>query len=154
MNSNSISKNSIVIAWATPVNLAQLGARLEAYAETKAAMTTFRLIARHTTLAALHNLPEEILEMIAGNVRDSIFRKKWRTWTRIGKWLSGTYSSFYAHARLKLNDSDEDGYTVEEYDAAEREAEEQQKEVKWYCHKLSNLDGSSRFAKCVQVRLN
>ena len=117
MNSNSIPKNSIIIAWATPVNLAQLGARLEAYVETKAAMTTFRLAARHSALAILHNLPEEIMEMIAGNVRDSVFRKKWRTWTRIGKCLSQAYSSFYAHAGWRLNDSDDDEYTEEDYDA-------------------------------------
>ena len=73
MNSNSIPKSSIIMAWATPVSLAQLGARVEAYVETKAAMTTFRLAVRHSTLAVLHNIPEDIMEMIAGNVGDSVF---------------------------------------------------------------------------------
>ena len=74
---------------------------------------------------------------MAGNVRDSVFHKKWRTWTRIGKCLSQAYSSFYAHASWRLNDSDDDDYTEEEYDAEERGAEEQQRDVKRYCQKLS-----------------
>lgn len=156
MGKNSIPHNAIILAWATPVNLAQLGARLEAYAEMKVAITTFRIAARHSTLAAFHDLPEEILSMIASEVREITFNRKLKYWTRVKECLSNNHCKI-AHARHVSKHytnssllSDDEVYEKFKFEAVD----EHQRCVERYCRTLSNLDGrSSRFAKCVKVRI-
>ena len=72
-------QEDIIHAWATPVSLAQLGAGLEAYAETKEVITTFRLAVKYTTMAALLSLPEEIISKIAGEVRGARYQPVMQT---------------------------------------------------------------------------
>ena len=173
MENASISKNDIIIAWATPVNLALLGARLEAYVGTKAAITTFRLAAKYTTLSAFHNLPEEIMIMIASNVRDVVFDRKMRRWMKIIRCLSGE-CGLAAHTtpdeldllrRLRRKVSEEERAGESDGHAAGRYSEqkfwvdenfrvEHQRCMRRYCQMLSNLDESSRFANCVEVRVH
>lgn len=156
MGKNSIPHNAIVLAWATPFSLAQLGAQLEAYAEMKAAITTFRIAARHSTLAAFHDLPEEILTMIASEVREITFNRKLKYWTRVKECLSNDCCKI-AHARHVSRRyakssflSDDEVYEKFKFEAAD----EHQRYVERYCQLLSNLDGrSSRFARCVKVRI-
>ena len=73
MSTQSVSPRDIIMAWATPVSVAQLGARLFAYVETKAAITTFRLVLRHISLTACRKLPEEVVSLITSKVRDIAF---------------------------------------------------------------------------------
>ena len=53
--------SKVTVAWAVPVDAATLGARLEAYAETKAATRTFRLCAKYASDSVIESLPEEII---------------------------------------------------------------------------------------------
>ena len=137
MEPRSIPRDNITIAWATPVSLAQLGARLESYAETKAAITTFRLAAREHMLATGHILlPEEIISIIASKVRDVVFEAKMEPWTKISRCLAAFIS----------DESDDESMEEVYYE------DDHQEQIREYCKKLSNLDSkSSTFAKCVQV---
>ena len=70
----------IHLAWAVAVDEAQPAARLEAYVETKAAITTFRLSVPRGVSLAMSSLPPEVLTMIADNVRDLVYQGKIRGW--------------------------------------------------------------------------
>ena len=158
MDRSSDPQAEITIAWATPVSLGQLGAQLEAYAETKAAITTFRFAAKHSEMAALFNLPEEIISMIAGRVRDAVAEHQAQKWTR----MKGCFSnncSILSHMLLAELDMElmiySHGTDYESYELAEMDAEEDHQEaLERYCKRLTNLNGSSRFAKCVRVRIH
>lgn len=147
---SSTCQDNIIIAWATPVSLAQLGARLEAYAETKVAITTFRIAVRNSAVTACHNLPEEIISMISNKVRDIASKRKTKKWTTVTKCLTNTCDSLFHVSKEDLDMMDQFGDLPDEaeYEAAEAH----QKDVIRYCKKLSNLEGSSKFAKCAQVR--
>ena len=153
----SPSQKDIMIAWATPVQVTQLGARLEAYAETKSAITTFRLAASHTMLAGHRSLPQEIVSTITSMVRDHAYKLKRKEWTKLSKCLANTCTAFshMDEARIRsmrefksfrecdcCNDEDgiPDDYMCEARDAHESEVEE-------YCHRLTKLDGFTKFAK-------
>lgn len=97
-DSSTISEDRIMIAWAMPVSLPQLGARLEAYVETKAAITTLRSAARYKS----YHLPEEIIQMIASNLQDIVFRHKMKSWIKIYKCATNTCSNIYPWV-VKLN---------------------------------------------------
>ena len=160
MSTNSDSRNDISLTWATPVNLAQLGARLTAYAETKAAITTLRLAIRDTTLFAFHSLPEEIIGMIASEVRDITFRQKMKQWVKIGKCLTNTCTtlSHLDQAQLEYLDflAEEPPSRISKKRLSDKffwesAAEEHQGDVGRYCEALSNLEGSSEVARSAQV---
>lgn len=160
MSTSSDSQNDISLTWATPVNLAQLGARLTAYAETKAAITTFRLAIRDTTLSAFHSLPEEIIGMIASEVRDITFRQEMKQWVKIGKCLTNTCTtlSHLDQAQLEYLDflAEEPPSRISKKRLADKffwesAAEEHQGDVGRYCEALSNLEGSSEVARSAQV---
>ena len=73
--------NGITVTWATPVDAAKLGARMESYVETKASVHDFKLCARHAQPGApLGRLPSEVIEMIATEVQDAAFDKHLKTW--------------------------------------------------------------------------
>lgn len=153
MGKISIPHHAIILAWATPFNLAQLCARLEAYAGMKGVMTNFRIAARHSALAAFHNLPEEILVMIANEVREILFNRKLKYWTRVKECLSNHCRLAHARnvsKRYKGSSflSDDEVYEKFNFEAAT----EHREYVEGYCQTLSNLDGrSSKFARCVKV---
>lgn len=96
------SQDDLTLAWATPVSLAQIGARLAAYAETKGAITAFRLAIRDTSLPAFHNLPEEIIGMIASEVRDVAFERKMKKWIKISRCLANTCTSMSHVSKVNL----------------------------------------------------
>lgn len=72
-----------------PVDFPDIGARLAAYAHTKATITTFRLVTKYTTQSACHDLPEEIISLIADNVREIVFTEKIARWMWISECLAG-----------------------------------------------------------------
>ncbi|KAL6712983.1 hypothetical protein ACLMJK_009379 [Lecanora helva] len=76
---------NINLAWAVPVDHAQLGARLETYVETKAAITTFRACLSHSSIPSMRNLPPEVMEMIAAALKDIAYVPKIRGWNRASK---------------------------------------------------------------------
>ena len=73
----------IDIAWALKVDHVQLGARLEAYVETKSAITTLRACLLRLSLPSNSSMPPEISEMIVDEVRDASYKR------RISKWHQG-----------------------------------------------------------------
>ena len=75
--------DEVMLAWALPVSRIQLGPRLMAYVETKAATHTLQLCAQKSNSPTLGKLPPEIVEMIASKVRDDRFR------IRIEAWITG-----------------------------------------------------------------
>ena len=152
MDQDPILQNHVNLAWATPFHLAQLGARLEAYAETKAAITTFRFAARSKFLS---KLPEEIISNIADKVRDTVVRHKMIKWTKINSCLSNTCTSSSHLRRSDVDFVDNFGSSNVYRRVSERleqgAAEQHQKDVRRYYNMLTDPNRSSKFAKCVQV---
>lgn len=73
--------NGITLSWATPFDAAELGARMEAYVETKALVLVFKLcVQRAQSEAPLGRLSPELIEMIATEVHDAAFKKKLKIW--------------------------------------------------------------------------
>lgn len=72
---------SLTVAWATPVDCVALGARLEAYVETKAAISTFRICTQQApTGTSLARLPAEVLGLVGALVQDFVFEDRQRAW--------------------------------------------------------------------------
>ena len=95
--------------------------------------------------------------MIASEVRNIVFTRKIEKWTKISECLAGTCTTL-SHTNQAdlysmhsfLSEILEDEELIKEELEAEIEhdaAEEHQKIVRRYCHILSNLNGSSKFAK-------
>ena len=135
--------SDIIVAWAIPVSLAQLGARLFAYVETKAAITTFRLVARDTTVTACHSLPEEIKSLIASKLRDIVFKHRMKEWVKIRKCLAALTVLGYS------SEFEDDELVSEQF--SESLFDEHQRDIKRYCNVLMHLESRSRLAKCVRV---
>ena len=70
----------IDIAWALEIPHAQLGARLEAYIETKPTITAFRACLRQLRLPPKAEIPPEILQMILNALRDATYEPKISMW--------------------------------------------------------------------------
>lgn len=70
------------LTWATPVEAHILGASLEAYVESKASITTFKLCAQHgkSSLAPVSTLPAELLNLVAGYIERSFFDEHISVW--------------------------------------------------------------------------
>ena len=114
-----IMEGNISLAWAIEVDQAQLGARLEAYVSTKAAITTLRsCLARYLLPPSVHiqnrNIPQEVIDLIADAVKDAVYIPKVQDWTRSQKCVQakclvldhfkpgefyGSLASDYAHPR-------------------------------------------------------
>ena len=73
----------IDIAWALEVPHAQLGARLEAYVETKSAAATLRACLPRLSLLSNFTIPPEVTEMIVDYMRDISYE------SRISEWHQG-----------------------------------------------------------------
>jgi len=70
----------ITVTWAVPLEAQLLGARLEAYVESKAAIRTFRLCIQYAHAnQALAKVPVEVVEMVVSQIQENTFdwRKKW-----------------------------------------------------------------------------
>ncbi|KAL8833474.1 MAG: hypothetical protein Q9170_004248 [Blastenia crenularia] len=145
---------TIFLTWAAEVSLAQLVSRILAYADTKAAITTFRLAARDGP--HLGNLPEEVLSMIASEVQESAFAKSMTRYVQKGKCLTddcSTLSHFspeeFASGDLGCDRCSDDSHF--EKSCWEESREIHNDTVERHRHMLQNLEGKSRFAKAVQI---
>ena len=158
MTTNSASSREVFITWAMPVSVAQLGARLFAYTETRATMTTFRLVTRNSNFTACHNLPEEVKSLIASKVRDIAFKQRMKEWVKISRCLANTCTTL-SHVpqadidslalMVSSNWAEDDEWLAEQF--APEAYEAHQKAVRRYCSHLMNLNGTSRLAKCAKV---
>lgn len=157
MSTISASPKDIILAWATPVSLSQLGARLFAYAETKAAITTFRLVTSHANIV----LPGELIDMISSKIRDNAFESTIKGWVKVGRCLANTCTTVSHVSRADLdslagmvssNWADNDEWLAGHF--AQEAAEAHEKDVMNYCRLLTSLKGKSKLAKCVKVLLH
>ncbi len=73
-------QDAVTLAWAVKVHHAQLGARLEAYVETKAAISTLRACVAHSVIPSMSSLPPELVAMIAGLFADLLYQRKIQGW--------------------------------------------------------------------------
>ena len=161
MSTDSTPPSDLIIAWAMPVNLAKLGARLAAYAETKATITTFRLVAGYKTQSTGRNLPEEIITMIAGKIRDTVFKRKIEPWVKTSRCLANTCTTlshipqaeFNSLAAIVTSNKMEDDEWLEE-EFAEEAHEAHRKKVRQYCNALTSPKNNSRIAKSIKVPNN
>ncbi len=150
MKRQNSSLDNIIIAWAIPVRLEPLAAGLQAYTETKAAITKFRLAVRNSAIVACQITPEEIISLIASIIRDEAFSRKTKKWTAVTRCLTNTCDKMSHLSRQDTNRIIRNGGTKNQL---RWEAEEKHQDcVIQYCEMLSKLGGSSKFAKCAQVR--
>ena len=73
-------QSNLNIAWGIAADGVQLGARLETYVKTKAAITTFRLCLLHTDSKSMSNLPPEMVHSIIENLKDMVYRREMQKW--------------------------------------------------------------------------
>ncbi len=158
MSTDSTPPSDLIIAWAMPVNLAKLGARLVAYAETKATITTFRVVAGYKTQSTGRNLPEEIISMIASKIRDTVFKRKIKLWVKTSQCLANTCTTLSHVPQAELNSlaaivtsnkMEDEEWLAQEF--AEEAHEAHRKEVRQQCHALTNPKNKSKIAKSIKV---
>ena len=77
--------NTVRLTWAIPVSAHLLGARLEAYVESKATISTFRLCARHGNplVAPAARLPAELIDDVVEYIELSFFEKTLPPWADV-----------------------------------------------------------------------
>lgn len=70
-------ENTVRLTWAIPVDAFLLYARLEAYAESKATISAFRLCLQYgrTSGAPVSKLPAELIDEVVGYISLSFFEK-------------------------------------------------------------------------------
>ena len=159
----SANPDDIIIAWAMPVSPSQLGARLFAYVETKATLTTFRLVTRNLPLVACRSLPEEIKSLIAVELREMVFEQELKEWIKISKCMADACTCSFDAAGAEIFEP-----TVPVHWSNEEVPDEEEKYVEWelpggsekHQHnlrrarkQLKNTKGTSTLAKCSQVRV-
>lgn len=73
--------NSLVVTWAIPVDLATLAPRLEAYVDTRDTINALKSCAMDTRARNfLALLPQELVDMIALQIRESVFESRKKYW--------------------------------------------------------------------------
>ena len=72
--------NPINLVWAVPINHARLGARVEAYVESKAAITVFRLCVEKSNLWS--RLPPELVDIMANKIKYLAYQDTIAYWLR------------------------------------------------------------------------
>ncbi|KAI4219031.1 MAG: hypothetical protein L6R36_008604, partial [Xanthoria steineri] len=148
MSTSAFSADNITIAWAARVSFAQLGARLTAYIETRASITTFRLAARYTSSTAFRNLPEELISMIANQTYDHSFYDNVHEWLCIEDCFAGECTTLSHFGRFCSRGDDESCRMLGlEYSKHVRQHDDT---VYDWTIALTEIDGSSKIAKCVR----
>ncbi|KAL8835311.1 MAG: hypothetical protein Q9170_003366 [Blastenia crenularia] len=146
----------VILAWAEEVSVAQLAARVVAYAETKAPFTTFRFAAKYTASSPLADLPEEVLSLIANEVRQLAFPLWMERFGRRGRCLAGICTgsdhvgpaeatAIAASPKLHLNNRRVAGLI--EITGWRRH----NSNVTQHCKELADLAGRTRLGKAVRL---
>ncbi|KAL8659307.1 MAG: hypothetical protein Q9202_007189 [Teloschistes flavicans] len=84
--------NVMSFGWAVDTYHAQLGARLEAYVATKAALTTLRVSIRHSATSSMRQTSPEITEMISNALKDSVYNDLIGRWNHESKCIRDIFS--------------------------------------------------------------
>ena len=98
--------NTVRLTWAVPVSAHLIGARLEAYVESKAIITTFRLCAQYgsTFSAPVARIPAELINKIAKYIDQSFFEKRLPQWANVTRNMGGQwYLDCEKHRDIYLN---------------------------------------------------
>ncbi|KAL9632203.1 MAG: hypothetical protein Q9204_003891 [Flavoplaca sp. TL-2023a] len=157
MSDSASSSEELTVGWAARVSLPQLGARLMAYVETKASITTFRLAARYTSSPALGKLAEEILTIIATCVRDASYQSKIEEWIKLDRCLATACNPLSHFSQEEMTEryryctnwmtcdeiSDQD-FSQETWDRHDELT------TRWY-DDLTAKDGKTKISKYVEV---
>ena len=86
--------NNLTMAWATPVDTVKLGARLEAYVDTKSAVLTLRLCIPYAPSGCyLAKLSPEVIGIIGTQVQDAVFETLRPSWELAWECCQDTCSS-------------------------------------------------------------
>ena len=162
MSANFAFPGDIIVALATPVSLAQFGARLFAYVGTKASLTTFRFAMKNSLLAACRDLPEEIISSIAAEVREQVFQQKIEDWDDLSRCLAGSCAANSILSDAELNKLCSMA-PVDWFNEVEKDMpswllesvgfERNTHNLKLMCHFLTDTKDTSALAKCSQVRI-
>lgn len=92
--------NNLTVAWARPVDTVKLGARLEAYVDARAVITTLRMCAKYAPLDFfLAKLPPELISIIGALAQDAVYEDHRQSWELAWKCCQGTCCS--KHHRSK-----------------------------------------------------
>ncbi|KAL8918046.1 MAG: hypothetical protein Q9208_007568 [Pyrenodesmia sp. 3 TL-2023] len=156
MPPDSFSPRDLTIAWAARVSLPQLGARLMAFIETRASITVFRLAVQNAPSTVFGNLPEELIAMIARNVRDMAFERRMKKWVKISNCLTDNCNALsHVHSDEISDINNHEGYNLSEDELQEAFSDEyterhRHKVAKWY-RNLTTMDGRSEIGKCARI---
>ena len=101
--------NTTTIAWAIPVKVDQLGARIEAYVASKATISTFRVCVKYGNVpgAFVGRLPVEVVDIIAMLLREPFFDEtlqKWEKDIRCCEYRCKPEEHFTQHELIKMID--------------------------------------------------
>ncbi|KAL8875694.1 MAG: hypothetical protein Q9198_005979 [Flavoplaca austrocitrina] len=157
MANSALSSKELTIGWAARVSLPQLGARLMAYVDTRASITTFRLAARYTSSPALRKLAEEVLAIIATCVRDASYHSKIEEWIKVDRCLANVCHplSHFSHEEMtKKHRCCTNWMTGDEMDYEEFSQEtwdRHDERTIWWYDDLTAVDDSARISKCVRI---
>ncbi len=91
--------NTVRLTWAVPVSAHLLEARLEAYVESKATITTFLLCAQNgkVSCAPVARLPTELIDKVVGYLSHSFFEEQLRSWKDITRCMEGRCTFGHDH---------------------------------------------------------
>ncbi|KAL8674294.1 MAG: hypothetical protein Q9168_001287 [Polycauliona sp. 1 TL-2023] len=141
--------HNVFIAWAARVLVAQLGARLTAYADTKASVVTLRLLAQKGGSTGLGALPGEVIELIAEQLRNFVFEPEIETWILRMKCLSNTcltWSHLSSEDHWRPSDDDEEIQDTRVDIAYDRHVDTKS----FWCDMLMSPRGNTKFEQRIQ----
>ena len=147
------------LAWAIKSNHVRLSARLEAYVETKPAISTFVACIAHSTVPSMSNLPLEIVTLISDELKDLAYIPKVQRAVRAEECVHNRCEQrdhFTKHELYSL--CDECYGTKYEYECLEEDSmERHDNTVDTYLRKLTHTKVAkenkriSEFARCKEV---
>ena len=144
----------IDIAWALKIDHAQLGARLEAYVESKSAITILRACLLRLNLPSNSSIPPEISQMIVDELRIASYKPKIYKWHQGRRCVQDECNLLGHFTRKELADLDYDcSNPAQEYLWEERR-EIHDSRVKKYLQRFKPSKSQTlmeRFAICKAV---
>ncbi|KAL8999628.1 MAG: hypothetical protein Q9169_001588 [Polycauliona sp. 2 TL-2023] len=156
MSDEAFSSHNVFFAWAAQVSVAQLGARVVAYTDTKRSVTALRLLAQRGGATGLGALPAEVIELIAQELRESVFQREIRTWIKRTRCLTDTcmpLSHFSRREALQNGLQDDSGQALERRLAGI--ADDRHGDIKVHMAYIlmsgTSLEGDSKFGQQVRV---
>lgn len=148
-------QDAITLAWAIKVDHTQLGARIEAYVETKAAISTLRACIAHSDVQSMSSLPPELVAMIVATLKDIVYVPKIQDWNTARRCLQDECSFKEHFTEEELCEMDYDSRYEEEFALEHRDIH--QDIARAHLQKImlptSNDVGSQKFARYAEVSI-